>query len=97
MVKYSLEALYYKSDIYYNQKDWAKAVAGYEMLADRVPHKFGEKSLLLAARINFFDLKKYENAEKYFTKLKDFASGQETRLEAMRGLLRSQYQLQKME
>jgi TolA-binding protein len=93
--KYSLEALYYKSEIYLNQKNFEKAVAGYETLADRAPHKFGEKSLLQAARINFFDLKRYENAEKYFTKLKDFASNQESRMEAMRGLLRSQFQLQK--
>lgn len=93
--KSSLEALYYKSEIYYNQKDWAKAVAGYEVLGDRAPHKFGEKSLLQAARINFFDLKNYEKAEKYFTRLKDFASTQENKLEAMRGLLRSQFQLQK--
>lgn len=93
--KYSLEALYYKSEIYLNQKNPAKAVEGYEALADRVPHKFGEKSLLQAARINFFDLKKYENAEKYFLKLKDFASNQESRMEAMRGLLRSQFQLQR--
>ena len=93
--KYSLEALYYKSEIYFNQKDWAKAAAGYEMLGDRAPNKFGEKSLLQAARLNFFELKNYEKAEKYFTRLKDFASTQENKLEAMRGLLRSQYQLQK--
>lgn len=93
--KYSLEALYYKSEIYLSQKNPTKAVQGYQELADRVPHKFGEKSLLQAARINFFDLKNYENAEKYFAKLKDFASNQESRMEAMRGLLRSQVQLQK--
>ncbi|MBC7827407.1 MAG: tetratricopeptide repeat protein [Chitinophagaceae bacterium] len=93
--KYSLEALYYKSEIYLNQKDWAKAVAGYETLGDKAPHKFGEKSLLQAARINFFDLKNYEKAEKYYNRLKDFSSTQENKLEAMRGLLRSQYQLQK--
>jgi tetratricopeptide (TPR) repeat protein len=93
--KHSLEALYYKSEIYLNQKDWAKAAAGYEILAERVPHRFGEKSLLQAARLNFFDLKNYEKAEKYFLKLKDFASGQEAKIEAMRGLLRSHYQLQK--
>jgi TolA-binding protein len=93
--KNSLEALYYKSEIYFNQKDWAKAAAGYEMLADRVPHKFGEKALVNAARLNFFDLKDYAKAEKYFIKLKDFASSQENKLEGMRGLLRSQYQLQK--
>jgi TolA-binding protein len=93
--KHSLEALYYKSEIYFNQKDWTKAAAGYEVLADRVPHKYGEKSLLNAARLNFFDLKNYEKAEKYFTRLKDFATSQENKLEAMRGLLRSQYQLKK--
>ena len=93
--KYSLEAMYYKSEIYFNQKDWAKAVAGYEALGDKAPHKFGEKSLLQAARINFFDLKNYEKAEKYYVRLKDFASTQENKIEAMRGLLRSQYQLQK--
>jgi tetratricopeptide (TPR) repeat protein len=93
--KYSLEALYYKSEVYFNRKDWPKAAAGYEMVADRVPNKFGEKSLLQAARLNFFDLKDYAKAEKYFTRLKDFASTQENKMEAMRGLLRSQYQLQK--
>lgn len=93
--KYSLEALYYKSEIYFNRKDWPKAAAGYELVADRVPNKFGEKSLLQAARLNFFDLKDYVKAEKYFTRLKDFATTQENKMEAMRGLLRSQYQLQK--
>jgi len=93
--KHSLEALYYKSEIYFNQKDWAKAAPGYEILSDRVPNKFGEKSLLNAARINFFDIKNYDKAEKYFAKLKEFATSQENKLEAMRGLLRSQFQLQK--
>jgi TolA-binding protein len=93
--KYALEANYYKSEMYFNRKDWAKAAAGYEALADLVPNKFGEKSLLQAARLNFFDLKNYEKAEKYFSKLKEFAGSQENKLEAMRGLLRSQFQLKK--
>jgi tetratricopeptide (TPR) repeat protein len=92
--KYSLEANYYKSEIYFSQKDWAKAVVGYAAVADRAPNKFGEKSLLQAARLYFFDLKDYGNAEKYYSRLKDFASSEENKLEAMRGLLRCQYQLQ---
>ncbi|HEU4608735.1 MAG TPA: tetratricopeptide repeat protein, partial [Chitinophagaceae bacterium] len=68
---------------------------GYEAVADKAPNKFGEKSLLFAARLNFFDLKNYEKAEQYFAKLKSFASTQENKLEAMRGLLRSQFQLEK--
>lgn len=90
-----LEALYYKSEIYLSRKEWAKAAEGYEQLADRVPHKFAEKSLTQAARLNFFDLKNYEKAETYFQKMRDFASTEALRLEAMRGLLRSQYQLGK--
>ena len=93
--KYSLEANYYKSEIFFSQKDWAKAVVGYSAVSDRAPNKFGEKSLLQAARLYFFNLKDYANAEKYFAKLKDFASSNENKMEAMRGLLRSQYQLQK--
>jgi tetratricopeptide (TPR) repeat protein len=93
--KYSMEANYYKSEIYFSQKNWAKAAVGYEAVADKAPNKFGEKSLLQAAHLNFFELKNYANAEKYFSKLKDFASSQENKMEAMRGLLRSQYQLEK--
>jgi TolA-binding protein len=93
--KYALEANYYKSEMYFNRKEWAKAAAGYEAVADLVPNRFGEKSLLQAARLNFFDLKNYEKAEKYFTKLKEFAGSNENKLEAMRGLLRSQFQLKK--
>jgi TolA-binding protein len=93
--KYSLEANYYKSEIYFSAKNWAKAVVGYAAVADRVPNKFGEKSLLQAARLNFFELKNYTDAEKYFSKLKDFTTSQENKMEAMRGLLRSQYQLEK--
>ena len=93
--KYFLEANYYKSEIYFNQKNWNKAVTGYEAVAEKAPNKFGEKSLLQSARLNFFNLKDYSNAEKYFSKLKDFASTQENKIEAMRGLLRSQFELQK--
>ncbi|HTQ66683.1 MAG TPA: tetratricopeptide repeat protein [Puia sp.] len=92
--KYSLEANYYKSEIYFNQKNWAKASPGYEAVADRAPNKFAEKSLLQAARINFFYIKDYSKSEKYFEKLKDFSSSEENKMEAMRGLLRSQYELQ---
>jgi DNA-binding transcriptional ArsR family regulator len=92
--KYSIEANYYKSEIYFNQKNWAKASPGYEEVADKTPNKFAEKSLLQAARLNFFYIKDYAKAEKYFSKLKDFSSSQENKMEAMRGLLRSQFELQ---
>jgi TolA-binding protein len=92
--KFSLEANFYKSEIYANQKSYAKAVTGYEAVADKAPNKFAEKALLQAARFNFFYIKDYSKAETFYAKLKDFSSAPENKLEAMRGLLRSQYELQ---
>ena len=92
--KYALEANFYKSEMYASQKNWPKAAAGYESVADKAPNKFAEKAILQAARINFFDLKDYAKAEIYFAKLKDFANSQENKMEAMRGLLRCQFELQ---
>jgi TolA-binding protein len=92
--KYALEANFYKSEMYASQKNWAKAVVGYQMVADKAPNKFAEKSILQAARINFFNLKDYAKAEIYYAKLKDFATSQENKMEAMRGLLRCQFEQQ---
>jgi TolA-binding protein len=92
--KYALEANYYKSEMYSSQKNWAKAVTGYQAVADKAPNKFAEKSILQAARINFFNLKDYAKAEIYYARLKDFSTSQENKMEAMRGLLRCQFELQ---
>jgi TolA-binding protein len=92
---YSTEAHYKAGDIYQAGKEWNKALAHFEVVAERAPNKFAEQALLGASRINFFELKNYAEAEKYFLQLKSLTSSQETKLEAMRGLLRSQYQQQK--
>ena len=92
--KFALEANYYKSEIYFSEKNWAKSASGYQAVADKAPNKFGEKSLLQAARLNYFNLKDYPKALRYYEKLKNFASTQENKIEAMRGLLRCQYELQ---
>ena len=92
---YSLDADFYSAEIYNGKKDWKKALAGYEAVAADAPNPFAEKAILSAARINFFEIKDYVKAETYYTQLKDIANSQENKLEAMRGLLRSQYQLQK--
>lgn len=92
---YSLDANFYRGEIYNSKKDWNNALAGYSMVADKAPNKYAEKATLEAARINFFELKNYAKAETYFGQLKQLTGSQENKLEAMRGLLRSQYQLQK--
>ena len=93
--KYAVEAAFYKSEIYASQKNWAMAASGYSAVADKAPNKFAEKSMLQAARISFFNLKDYPKAEIYYGKLIDFSTSPETKMEAMRGLLRSQFELQK--
>ncbi|HEX7903584.1 MAG TPA: tetratricopeptide repeat protein [Chitinophagaceae bacterium] len=92
---YSLDADFYSAEIYNSKKDWNKALEGYESVAADAPNKYAERAILTAARIYFFELKNYTKAETYYTQLKQITSGQENKLEAMRGLLRSQYQLQK--
>lgn len=92
---YSLDANFYRGEIYNSKKDWSNAMIGYEAVAVNAPNKYAEKATLEAARINFFELKNYANAEKYYGQLKQLTGSQENKLEAMRGLLRCQYQQQK--
>ena len=92
---YMLDAQFYRAEIYFSRKDWNNALTGYEAVAALAPNRYAERAVLAAARLHFFELKNYAKAETYFTQLKQITSGQETKLEAMRGLLRSQYQLQK--
>jgi TolA-binding protein len=90
---FSIDANFYKGEIYNSKKDWNNALTGYESVAADAPNKFAEKALIAASRIYFFELKNYNQSEKFFGLLKQYSSTQETTLEAMRGLLRSQYQL----
>jgi TolA-binding protein len=92
---YALDAQFYKADIYHSKKDWKNALSGYEPVAANAPNKYAERAILAAARIYFFEIKDYNKAETYYAQLAQEASDQQNKLEAMRGLLRSQYQLQK--
>lgn len=92
---YAIDAHFRIGEIYQARKDWPKALEHFEAVAERAPNVYAERAVLGAARINFFELKNYSQAERYFAQLKQLSASQEIRLEAMRGLLRSQYQLQK--
>ena len=94
---HSIDALYLRSDMYNTRKDWKNALTGFEQVAQRAPNKYAEQSAQHAARINYFELKDYASSEKYFAQLKSLTGDREMRLDAMRGLLRSQYQLRKWE
>jgi TolA-binding protein len=86
-----IAANFYRGEIYNTRKDWNNALSGYEVVAAKAPNIYAERAILAAARINFFELKNYPKAEGYYQQLKEITSSQENRLEAMRGLLRSQY------
>jgi TolA-binding protein len=92
--KYSLEASYFSAEIAISNKDFNAALPFYNAVVAKSPNKFAERSTLQSARIYYFDLKDYTNAEKYYAQLKSLATQQENKLEAMRGLLRCQYKLQ---
>jgi TolA-binding protein len=93
--RYALDASFNLANIYSDKKDYANAMIGYEYVATRAPNKYAEKAVLQAARIGFFELKDYDKAEQYFSQLKSLATEADIRLESMRGLLRSQYRLNK--
>jgi len=92
---YAIQANFYRGEIYNSRKDWNNALDAYSIVAEKAPNPYAERAVLAAARISFFELKNYATAEKYYAQLKQIAAAQENRLEAMRGLLRSQYLQQK--
>jgi TolA-binding protein len=90
-----LEANFNRAEIYNAKKDWNNALQAYEAVTANAPNQYAERSALTAARICFFELKNYAKAETFYAQLKQIAAGQENKLEAMRGLLRCQYQQEK--
>jgi TolA-binding protein len=93
--KFSLTAAYQSAEMYYAKKDYTNALTYYNKVVAKAPNKYAEKSLLILARTYFFEQKDYGNAESAFGQLKQLAGNQENKLEAMRGLLRCQYNLKK--
>lgn len=93
--KYAVEANYFAAECNIYFKKQAAALPFYTAVSDKAPNKYAERAALQAARILYFDIKNYEQAEKYFAILKSLATQQENKLEAMRGLLRCQFRLQK--
>jgi TolA-binding protein len=92
--RYSLEANYFSAEINVANKSNTSALPFYKVVADHGQSTYAERSTLQAARIYYFDLKEYTNAEKYFSQLKSITTQQEDKLEAMRGLLRCQFKTQ---
>lgn len=93
--RYAIDANYYAAEILNGKKVYPEAVTYYAAVAAKAPNKFAERSTLQAARLSYFELKDYNQAEQFFTQLKAIATQPDIKQEAMRGLLRCQYKLSK--
>lgn len=90
---HTIEANYFRSECYMQNKDWRNALPGYEYVAQASMSRFTERSAFIAARTYYFELKDYTKAGPYYDILRIAASTDENRLEALRGALRCYYQL----
>lgn len=90
---YAIEANYLMGECYQKSKDWLNALKGFDYVFGKGLNKYYEKATLEAARINYFELKNYSEAKKYFESLRVSAVNQDNLLEALRGLVRSHYLL----
>lgn len=93
--KYQLDANNIIAEIAYAQQQFDTAAIYFGHVADQAPNKFAERAALIAARLNYFNYKQYELAEKYFTILDQIAVQQENKTEALKGILRCQYKREK--
>lgn len=89
----ALEANYYRSECYFQKKDWKNALPGYEYVARQGNSRFAERAALIAARTYYFELQDFAKAQPYYEQLRMYATTDENKLEALRGSLRCLYRL----
>ncbi|MEJ7610199.1 MAG: tetratricopeptide repeat protein [Ferruginibacter sp.] len=82
-----------RSECYRKNKDFANALTGYAYVNSVGNSKYFEGATLEAARIAYLELKDYPGAKKYFESLRANAVNRDNQSEALRGLVRTYYQL----
>ena len=90
---YATEANFHLGECFQKNKQWNEAVSAYAKVNQKGVGRFFEKATLEAARISYFELKNYEAAKTYFSAVITNAANAENTLEALRGLVRTYYQL----
>ena len=90
---YGIEANYNLAACYQKAKSYTEALQYFDKVSAKGQSKFYEKANLEQARINYFELKNYKEAKKYFEVLRTNAASEDVQLEALRGLVRTNYLL----
>jgi tetratricopeptide (TPR) repeat protein len=91
-----LNATFYKAESDFRNKEFDKALAGYEFVAEKPRNIFTEKSLLKAGTIHF-NAGRYDNAITHFHKLEESADFRDNIIEAQAGQMRGYYKKGELE
>jgi TolA-binding protein len=86
-----LQAYFYRSECLFKTKKYVESVKGYEYVANAGMNIYREKALAKASEINYYELKDYTNAEKYYLLLLENASNNDNIFIANLGLMRCAY------
>lgn len=86
-----LQAYFYRSECLFRLKEYVKSVNGYEYVANAGQNIFRERALAKAAEINYYELKEYSKAEKYYLLLLENATNNDNIFIANLGLMRCAY------
>jgi tetratricopeptide (TPR) repeat protein len=90
---FALEAYAYKAKCHQQRKETAQAIQSFINIHQKGSSKYFENATLELARLYYLDMKDYVNAKKYFEILSNQAVNPEIKQDALRGLVRSNYQL----
>ncbi len=90
---YTLFAHFYRGDCLYQQRRYKKAANDFDFVLKQKNNLFTEKSLVRGAKIAYSVMKDDDKAFAYYKKLLGMASQPETTVEALRGLVKSSYNL----
>lgn len=89
--KYQLNAMYYLAEMAYSIDQYDTAAIYFGKIANKAPNQFSDRAAITAARLYYFNLKDHVGAEQYFKIVLQYATQQEQKNEAIKGLLRCQY------
>ena len=90
---YKLEANYFNGIVNQKINNHNKSIDCYKAVVLMGSNPYYENAMLAMARLYYFQIRNYDSSANYFELLHQTATENENRLEALRGLIRSYYEL----